>query len=210
MREHFSSDCRTPPEELSLPPAKYHRLRAHRQRMDRPCRREKYKKDRRKTEGLHRSSKGGGCERVTWDRETVSRLQVFDSDNKTVTNAPTRQYQREVAPSRRRRISASIASTCLTARGQVKCVRTRCRAADPKLERRLADASRRIAERSSSGSRPSTSSPVAPSSTASGTPPERPPITGLPHAAASRNTMPKPSKSPPSTRFGWTKISAAA
>ncbi len=41
----------------------------------------------------------------------------------------------------------------------------------------------------------STSSPVAPSTTASSTPPERPAIAGVPHAAASIKTIPNPSTS---------------
>ena len=53
----------------------------------------------------------------------------------------------------------------------------------------------------------STRSPVLPSWTASTTPPVRPPIAALPHAAASRKTIPKPSVSPFSSFDGITKRS---
>ena len=53
----------------------------------------------------------------------------------------------------------------------------------------------------------STSKPVLPSCTASTIPPVRPPTVGLPQAAASAKTMPKPSVSPFSSRVGMTKTS---
>ena len=64
----------------------------------------------------------------------------------------------------------------------------------------------------SSGERGSTTYPVAPSTTVSGAPPDRPTTTGSPVAAASRKTIPSASGSRPHSRVrhGSANTSAAA
>ena len=74
------------------------------------------------------------------------------------------------------------------------------------------DSWRTSADTRASPSRPSTTSPVTPSSTVSGAPPLVPAMTGSPVAEASRKTMPSPSTSspPPRVRQGMAKTSPMA
>src|SRR5579871_2441622 len=84
---------------------------------------------------------------------------------------------------------------------QLKSANTRCKPAAPMRRARspfFRSKSRRSA--TSLGLPGSTKKPVFPSRTASAVPPDLPPITGLPTAFASVNTMPKLSTSPPASR----------
>src|SRR5688572_15255932 len=95
-------------------------------------------------------------------------------------------------------------------RSQVKSRVTRARPASPRRLASSASFRRRLrASNSSPSESGSTRSPVAPSSTASGTPPARVETTGSPKSAASRKTMPKPSTSSFFSRTARAKTSAA-
>src|SRR5262245_7109116 len=69
-----------------------------------------------------------------------------------------------------------------------------------RLDNSVSLSNRVIASVVSSTESPLTRIPVSPSTTASGTPPERPPTTARRQAPASRKTRPKPSSSPSGIR----------
>ena len=133
----------------------------------------------------------------------------------------TRPGRRPAAPSPSRGTGSTPASSAAPRAGRAggrqhvpPPVPLHPRAAGPPIARARSGSSSRPATASvtCASDRPSTVTPVSPSRTASGEPPERPATTGSPVALASRKTMPRPSTSRPPRRVrqGIAKTSPAS